>query len=188
VREFCRGEKGHARFAPVNLAPRFAGAVAASRAALPFAAVALLSFALAGFGIGNDGTTTSPALDLDSVTIDEYRSHMDFQRSFSISRLGATSAKPYVRYHMGSDGLVGEGSNRGISPDAGKPELPPAERMLSRAAPAAEAKGMEPFSALRTLLILAAAMAASAPAVAHALRARVRARNVESIADKRIAA
>jgi hypothetical protein len=174
---------------PVNLARRYNGLIAASRVGLPLALAAIVSFAFVVSGLLWDAAKPAvPSLPPTAVTLEEYKAHLDFQRSFSISRLGSSSSGPYGRYSLESDGLVSAGSEHDYATDNGKLELPPVERMLSRLAPGSGTVAPRDASTVRTILVLAAAMAAAGPAIAQALRARGRARNIESFADKRIAA
>ena len=182
--EYRRGLGGHERFAPVNLVHRFTGILTASRTAVPFAAVALLSSVLSLWGLG--GTSASPVVSYTEVTIEDYRAHLEFQRSFSLLKLGSPVGASYSRYRM-EGGLVAGDSELYHLPETGKLELPPAERMLSRTAPEPGAPRIA-SSAVGILVALVAALAAAAPAAAQALRARKRSRSVSSIVDKRIAA
>ncbi len=182
--ELRRSERGHPRFSPVNLYRR-TGTLAASRTAVPFAAAALVSVFLALSGLGSSKVSTqAPLIAQPAVTEEDYRSHLEFQRAFSVSKLSAAESPSYGRYRLGPDGLVMAGSEQDYGRDSGKLELPPAERMLTHAAPAVAT----PRSAVGPLASLAAVFAVAFPALAQALRKRQRVKGLESLADKRIAA
>jgi hypothetical protein len=181
--------KGHIRFVPVRLVRRLEGWIPASRAAVPFAAAALISFVFLAPGTDPGGRAQLPStVPSVQATMDAYVAHMEFQRDFSITRLGSSSSPPYERYDVELDGLISSGSESGGAPDIGKLELPPAERMLLRAAPAVKSLGLPDRPMVGTILAVASAVAAALPTLVYALRARARIRGIESFMDKRIAA
>jgi hypothetical protein len=124
---------GHVRFVPVRISVYSGRGGAFSRLMAPFALASLASLFLpslilaAGHGAGRgNGLPSQAEPPGEVISPKEYEAHVAFQASFSLKpfRTGGETPDPgpYLRYHRGIDGLIGDYS---ALEDAGAGEIPP---------------------------------------------------------------
>jgi hypothetical protein len=110
----------HVPFVPAPLLPFNTRAFSLSPLLLPYAAAAALALFLPlVFPNLSYSASTHQGYSVDPeyiISADEYYRHMDFQNSFSYSRLGALNQDAYLYYHLAEDGLIaGAAQARGIN-------------------------------------------------------------------------
>ncbi|MDR0878986.1 MAG: hypothetical protein LBN21_13135 [Treponema sp.] len=110
---FRRGDaRDHIRFAPVPITKMTAKTLTLSQAILPYTFSSLLVLLLSPFfaGAPSPERFSFAAENNIVITEEEYRSHADFQASFSFRPLDSESSgrtgAGYARYTLGDDGLI----------------------------------------------------------------------------------
>ncbi|MDR1108032.1 MAG: hypothetical protein LBL19_03250 [Spirochaetaceae bacterium] len=130
--ESKRGIKmGHVRFVPVRISVYAGRGGAYSRVMAPFALASLGALLLPSLLAGPASAVVHGALSQaeppgEVIRPGEYEAHAAFQASFSLRPLrtgvDAPDPGPYLRYHRGNDGLIGDYA---AMEDAGVGEIPP---------------------------------------------------------------
>jgi hypothetical protein len=108
----------HVPFVPAPLLPFSTRAFSLSPLLLPYAVAAALTLFLP-LVFPNLSYSAQQDYSVDPgyiISADEYYRHMDFQNSFSYSRLGALNQDAYLYYHLAEDGLIASAAQaRGIN-------------------------------------------------------------------------
>lgn len=130
--------RGHGRFVPVRLRPAFAPSfLGQARSLLPFSAIAVALF-LVGFSGRLPAAPTASAFSPGAspgaspgITEQDYRAHLEAQRSFRTTNLYAPRAgEAYTDYRLDESGLAAATDNVAVDPEPLRTDLPPAEGML----------------------------------------------------------
>ena len=191
---------GHSPFIPLVMIPRKRlFPLNVTKALAPFAMAATLCLVSDAFLF-----IIFPSFDKTEVAsiagpnIDDYETHLEFQRTFSLRRLGDTvSDQSYMSYELSENGLVIREEGRGgfdtlAKPDPYPVELPPVERIIKRMNHLPNSG--KPFSlsggslAFPSILTVAISIFLTAPMLMGKESSRRRSKYAAFLAAKRMAA
>jgi hypothetical protein len=185
---------GHVRFVPVRISVYSGKGGAFSRVMAPFVLASLgallLPSLLAGPASGAPrGSPPQADPPGEVISPGEYEAHAAFQASFSLRPLRtggeAPDPGPYLRYHRGSDGLIGDYS---ALEDVGTGEIPPfpLEDLMNFLARGKSARA--PVSAAEDRLPVFGALLLCVPFFLQIKRRHGKKKGLLVYTDKRIAA